>query len=206
MPFIPVENVAHVTIQGTLDSQEVINDLYFRHTTGPIAVTDLQSLNAAINLWFTGSVLTHLNEAYIYQRVKSRDLTTANGFVVDDQFGPTPGSVTGEAAPNNCTMSVSFRAAFAGRNFRGRNYVPCLTNSEVTENTIDSGFVSNIRNDYLELVAGGGSAPAGWTWVVVSRFTGGLPRAAGVFNEIFSVVIVDNIVDSQRRRLPGRGK
>lgn len=206
MTFIPVENTAHVLIQGSCDGQQVNNDLYFRHTSGPIAATDLSALALAIGTWWAGGVLPLLNESYLFGVVRARDLTTANGFVAESQFALTPGGVSGEAAPNNCTMSVSFRAAFAGRNFRGRNYIPCLTNSQVTGNVIDSGFINDIRTQYEELITGGGTTPAGWIWVVVSRFLNGLPRAAGVFNEIFSVIVVDNIVDSQRRRLPGRGK
>jgi len=114
--------------------------------------------------------------------------------------------VTGEAAPNNCSMAVSFRTAVSGRSNRGRNYVPVLTNSQVSENLIDSSWAQDVVNAYSELLFGGGALPAGWVWVVVSRFTGGLPRTVGTFNEIFSVLVTDLIVDSMRTRLPGRGK
>jgi len=33
-----------------------------------------------------------------------------------------------------------------------------------------------------------------------------IPRTTGIATKITSVVIVDNIVDAQRRRLPKRGK
>ena len=52
---------------------------------------------------------------------------------------------------------------------------------------------------------------AGYTWVVASRFSGvdaegdPIPRAAGITTPITTVLIVDNLVDSQRRRLSGRG-
>lgn len=206
MAFIPVPNVAHVLIQGDVDGQECDNDLYFVHTTGAIAASDLSNLALGIGTWWAGGMLSILNEAYTFRRTRARDLTTAVGFVVESSFTPTPGGVSGEAAPNNCTMSISFRTAFAGRNFRGRNYVPCLTNAEVTGNHIGSTFIGDCITQYSELISGGGSTPAGWTWVVVSRFLNNLPRTTGVFNEIFSVIVVDDIVDSQRRRLPGRGK
>jgi hypothetical protein len=103
-------------------------------------------------------------------------------------------------------MAVSFRSALSGRSFRGRNYIPCLTNSQVTGNLIDVSWQGDIINAYAELLFGGGALPAGWVWVVVSRFTNNLPRVTGIFSEVFSVLVTDTIVDSQRRRLPGRGK
>jgi len=205
MTFIPVENCAHVLIQGSLFGQQVDNDLYFRHTTGPIAASDLVTLATDIGSWWTTTIVPLLNEQYTAIFARARDLTTQFGFSSEVSLGATAGGVTGESAPNNCTMAVSFRTAFVGRSNRGRNYVPVLTNSQVTDNTIDAGFATDIVNGYALLIAGGGATPAGWTWVVVSRFNAGLPRVAGVFNEIFTVLTTDLIVDSQRRRLPGRG-
>jgi len=48
--------------------------------------------------------------------------------------------------------------------------------------------------------------------VVVSRFSGvdadghPIPRTTGVSTLVASVAIVDPVIDSQRRRLPGRGQ
>lgn len=206
MAFIPVENTAHILIQGHVDNQEVDNDLYFRSQTGAITQASLVTLMNAVHTWWNDNMIPLLNEAYVFGLMRARDLTTQFGFVAEAGFGPVNGGVSGEAAPNNCTMAVSFRTAFAGRAFRGRNYVPCLTNSEVNENTIDATFSANVVSAYNQLVAGNPSQPAGWVWVVVSRQFNGVPRTVGVFNEIFNVLVTDNIVDSQRRRLPGRGK
>jgi len=204
MPFIPVTDVAQIRLEGRLDGQQVINDLYFRHTTGAIAAADLQALAGAMASFWVGNVVTLLNEAYSSVVVHARDLTAAIGFTAE-QGMPSTGGVAGEAAPNNCTMAVSFRTSLSGRSNRGRNYIPCLTNSQVTGNNIDAGFASDIVDAYANLLFGGGALPAGWVWVVVSRFTGGLPRVTGTFQEVFSVLVTDLVVDSQRRRLPGRG-
>jgi len=45
----------------------------------------------------------------------------------------------------------------------------------------------------------------GADWVVVSRFHDNAPRTAGVVSFINAATVVDATVDSQRRRLPGRG-
>jgi hypothetical protein len=206
MAFIPVENCAKIVIEGTVDGQQVDNDLYFRHTTGAITEADLVSLTSQIASWMGSTYAPLLNVAWQGSRVKGRALDFSFGFVAETSMVGTVGGVSGEAAPNNCSMSVSFRTSFAGRSFRGRNYVPCLTNSQVTGNVIDTGFITDVIAAYTDLIFPGVSAPPGWEWAVVSLFTLGAPRVAGVFTAVTSVIVVDNIVDSQRRRLPGRGK
>jgi len=206
MAFIPVSDTAQVRIEGRVDNQQTINDLYFRHSTGAIAQADIQALASAMATWYGGSMCPLLNEAWQGVATHARDLSSELGFVADQSMVGTNGTVTGEAAPNNCTMSVSIRSAFPGRSFRGRNYVPVLTNSQVTGNNIDADWAQSVVDAYALLLFGGGALPGGWVWVVVSRFSGGLPRPDGVFSEVFSVRVVDLVVDSQRRRLPGRGK
>jgi hypothetical protein len=43
------------------------------------------------------------------------------------------------------------------------------------------------------------------TWCVVSRHLDGLPRDIGITRKITTVILTDLTIDSQRRRLPGRG-
>jgi len=206
MAFIPVPDTAHVRLEGRVDAQQVINDLYFRHTTGPIAAADLGGLLTALASWQFSSMAPLWNEAWSGVQISGRDLTSVTGFVGTTSTVGVVGGTSGEAAPNNCTMAVSFRSALAGRSFRGRNYVPVLTNSQVTGNLIDTSWQADVVAGYSELIFGGGALPAGWVWVVVSRFTNSAPRTTGIFSEIFNVIVTDNVVDSQRRRLPGRGK
>jgi len=208
MPFVPFEDCVKVTIEGHVDSQLVINDLAFRSSTGPRSAADVLALITALRDWWDGSMNPLLNVAYLGSRITGKGLTNAVGLVLELAMNGNDGQVSGEAAPNNCTMAVSFRTGLAGRSNRGRNYVPCLTNSEVTGNVIDGAFIANVIAAYAQLVfpANVGVIPGGWEWVVLSRFSGGVERTVGVFTEITSVTVADNIVDSQRRRLPGRGR
>jgi len=197
--------VAHLRIEGRVDNQQTINDIYCRHTTGAIAAADLQALATTISAWYVTNMLPVLNEAFSGVAVHARDLTSSIGFTADVPMSGT-GAESGEAAPNNVSMAVSFRTSLSGRSNRGRNYVPVISNSQITGNVIDTAWAQSVVDAYALLLFGGGGLPAGWVWVVVSRFTGGLPRVAGTFQEVFSVLVTDLIVDSQRRRLPGRGK
>jgi len=112
--------------------------------------------------------------------------------------------------PNNVAVTVSFRTGLSGRFARGRNYVSGLSEDAVVLNTVDSAVLADIQAGYeaLQDVASDNTS----TWVVVSRFSGvdgdgvPIPRVEGVTTPITAVIIVDSIIDSQRRRLPGRGQ
>jgi len=206
MAFIPVPDCVHIKIEGRVDNQTTINDLYFRSTIGPRSASDVNGLNNTIAGWYMTNMAPLLNEAWTGVKATARGLSNVVGFTAESSMLGSVGGVTGEAAPNNCSMAVSFRTGLAGRSNHGRNYVPCLTNSQVIGNTIDSDWANDVLGAYGLLIFPSVDIPSGWIWVVVSRFTGGAPRLTGTFQEIISVNVSDLIVDSMRTRLPGRGR
>lgn len=206
MAFIPVPGVAQAQIVGRLDGQLVMNDLYFVSEAPPITLGQLQTLALGLSDWWVATMLTLLASTYVFQRTHVRDLTTQAGFAVDDANGAGPGGAGGAQVPNNVAPCISFRTAIAGRSGRGRNYIPGTPQGAVTANTLNAGYASDFVAAYQELLPSGTLRPTGWSWVVVSRFTAGAPRPAGVANAVLSVNFSDTIVDSQRRRLPGRGQ
>lgn len=205
MAFIPVPDVAQAQIFGRLDGQVMINDLYFATESPPITLGQLDSLALSLADWFTSTVLTFLSASYSFERVHVRDLTTQAGFISENTNGAGPGGAGGAFVPNNVAPCISFRSSVAGRSGRGRNYIPGTPQSVVSGNNMTSGFMADMVAAYQQLLPSGGLHPDGWLWVVVSRFTLGAPRPAGVANAVLSVLFTDTVVDSQRRRLPGRG-
>lgn len=211
MAFIPVPNTAQIRLEGRQDNQQTINDLYF-FQDGGFTELELANLTGNVFSWWNTSVLAVLNEDFNSLRASARDLTSATGLAFETATGAGPGSVVGEFAPNNVAAVVSFRTGLAGRSFRGRNYIPGISNNAVGGNTIDGTWRDAIIAAYSLLLPGGTVLPAGFIWVVVSRYSGvdgdgkPIPRLAGIVTTITAVVFTDNIVDSQRRRLPGRGK
>jgi hypothetical protein len=124
---------------------------------------------------------------------------------------PAFGDLNDAPLPNNVTLTVSFRTANRGRSFRGRNYVVGLGETQVAGNTVAPSVITAFDGIYSQLLASPVAAIA--TWVVVSRFSGvdpvtkePIPRVTGIATPITSVTVVDNVVDSQRRRLPKRGQ
>jgi hypothetical protein len=194
----------------TLDGQQVENTLWFEKGTTP-AVPDMTTLaNALLDWWRVSyaplvSVGLQLREVV----VTSQDSSTAPQVTLVPPI-VSLGLKNDEIMPNNVTLVVSFRTDLRGRSFRGRNYVTGLTVSSLTGNLIVASDVDAWIGAYNEINTVLGDTV--YTWVVCSRFSGvdaaghPIPRAAGVTTPITAVTIVDNVADSQRRRLPGRGR
>jgi hypothetical protein len=204
MAFVPVPDTILVEMRMLLDSQRVENTLYFRKTGGWI-IADVTPLVNALIIWWQASLGAVLSTGLTLREIAVTDLSSLTGFSVS-QTPPTPlptGSDGGEHEPNNVALCVSFRTLSRGRSFRGRNYVTGLPESRVSGSFVSDATVAAIQAAYQLLP--GIAVTAGCIWVVVSRFTAGAPRVTGITTEIDSVVVIDNVVDSQRRRLPGRG-
>lgn len=211
MPFIPVPNTALAEIRMLVDSQKVENTLYFLYDLPPNAA-DLNSLGEALVNWWVTNMAPLTPETTILREVVCTDISSESG----PQVTNTPaadgfGTMATETLPSNCSFTISLRTALRGRSFRGRNYVVGLGISQVVGNNLVSGYADAFVDAYTLLI--GIAEALSSTWVVASRFSGvdpdtkkPIPRIAGVTTPITTVLYVDLVIDSQRRRLPGRGE
>jgi len=205
MPFVPVADTVLAEMRMLLYGQKVENTLGFR-LIGGSGIPEATELANALIVWWTTFYSVPLSVDLSLREVTITDLATATGYSYT-QAAPTPnptGDVNAPGLPGSVAACVSFRTNNRGRSFRGRNYVPGICEASVQGNTIDNTAVTGIVAAYNQLVGGGIASP--WEFVVISRFANNAPRAAGVATPVSAVVMVDNNVDSQRRRLTGRGQ
>jgi hypothetical protein len=204
MAFIPVDKVAQANIRALLFGQRIENTLYFSQPVSGWDGAALLAAATALSTWWNDNLLPLLSASYILQSVFMRDLTSEDGDVVE-WFGDNgeAGADTNASAPSNVAFVVKFLTGLAGRSFRGRNYIGGLGAENYTANAVALSTVNGIIAAYQDLIDGL-VADVG-TWVVVSRFSAGAPRTAGLASPILTVGYSDLFVDSQRRRLTGRG-
>ena len=86
---------------------------------------------------------------------------------------------------------------------RGRNYIVGLAEDVVSGNSVTPGFAAAVTAAYTALITATGAGP--WLWVVVSRYSNGAPRSQGLAQAVNAALLTDTNIDSQRRRLSGRG-
>lgn len=144
----------------------------------------------------------------------------SNGVIFEDQrtlpyvgaFFPQAatagGQTTGtDSKPNQTSFAVKRLTSGLGRSNRGRLYWPIWSNTNfVGQNAIDSTYANAIVAALTAFQAAveGGALPC--LMGVVSKQTAGAPRLFGQFTQISSWAYSDLTLDSQRRRLPGRGR
>jgi len=210
MPFVPVVNEALVETRMTYDNQDVENTLWFGFTDA-IDTTALTALANMVKGWWSSGYAGLVCDQVVLREVVATDQTTASSGQVSVSGAGDAGDIASVGMPGNVTLSVSFRTAFRGRSFRGRNYIVGIPTSQVTDiSQIIPGYETSVIAIYTQLIAD--ATAIGWTWDVVSRFSGvggtpprPIPRAAGVPTPITNVILVDRTLDGMRRRLPGRG-
>lgn len=211
MAFVPVANTVLVEFRMTADLQQVENTIYFEYASAPTS-PEMLSLGSALLDWWGAFYAPLVWSGVELREIVLTSLTSASSDQVSFPVPPsTNGGLTLDPLPTNVSLTISFRTALRGRSFRGRNYVVGLIKDQtISANVVDNTTIASWIAAYEELLTV--AAAESVEWVVVSRFSGvdgdgkPIPRAAGVTTPINSVVIVDNVVDSQRRRLPGRGR
>lgn len=210
MPFVPCLNTAQVEIRALYFGEKVENTLWFQKGSA-ITAADLNALTEAVHDGWVGSALPLLPSGYQLTEVVATDFTTAtSGVATFPATGSEVGAESSPGLPGNVSITISFRTANRGRSFRGRNYWVGLTEATVAANEVTSARIGEIISCYVAVVAV--AEGEGWNHVIASRYSGvdsdgkPIPRANGVMTVVTTYIVVDTHVDSQRRRLSGRGQ
>lgn len=203
MAFIPVPNTVEVEIRSEYLGQRVENTLYFSGAS-PIPADAYGDLLELIRAWWTAYPRDLLSDQLILRELYLTDLSSATGGTYTLAISGDPGGpVAADPLPGSIAMCVSFRTANRGRSFRGRNYVCGFGENQVSGNTFLPSLVAAMGTAYNQLLTTMGTTS--FFWAVVSRYSNGAPRTTGIATPVTAAIVVDGYVDSQRRRLAGRG-
>lgn len=155
-----------------------------------------------VNLRYVGDAKRVLNT------VKVRDLTPGTGgqVVIQPKVTADPaGRLSGACPPNNVAFAVKIATNNGGRGGRGRLYEQGFTNADITGSTLSAARANTIVSELQAFRAAiEGSDP--FKFGVLSKWLNKVCRPAGNFQQMTVFAYTDLNLDSQRRRLPGRGK
>jgi hypothetical protein len=203
MAFIPTENTVRVDALQDVSDQHCENTLWYFSAGGALDITEMAALGDAINEIFTTFFPAFHPGNWLYRGCVVTDQSSESGAAVNRPVTPTPGTNASDVLPNNVAFVIKFLTTGRGRSARGRNYFPAIPRDQVTENTLESTYVDGVVTAYQNFLVPSLDIDA--SLVVVSHFTGGAPRSAGLAQPVTAITFTDLILDSQRRRLPGRG-
>lgn len=201
--FIEVPGVIQLQAVYRVVGQTCENVFHCKHT-GSIGATELFALTAVVrNWWHTVEKAAHEADVSLV-KVMATDLTTQTSLGVEEPAtSPSTGTAVGSVTmPNNVTVAVKWLTGLRGRSFRGRTYHVGIRAIQTSGQEITTSMQTLLASNYTTLWTSLNAT--GDVMGVVSRFHDKAPRVTGVFTPITGLSI-DLTLDSQRRRLPGRG-
>lgn len=203
MPFQPVANAAQALINYRQAGQALQSQLYFRTNESESTVV-LNDIAQMVADWLNNSWAPVASTSAEVVSIIVTDVSEEGGEQITfTPIGALTGDIVSPPMPTGTTITASWRTGLAGRSYRGRTYHVGLTEQQVVANSLDSGSRTALQGAYAQLIidANVNQTPL----VVASRVAGGAPRPVGVVTDVLTVV-VDEYIDSQRRRLTGRGR
>jgi len=205
MPFVPAPHIVELQFRFTNAGEQTENRIHLNVGATPTAL-DLANINEAAKEWYDGNMVTLEPTSVSLREIYSKSLETQPGPEATLTLGlPLPGTSAFQALPSNASLAVSLRSGETGRSARGRWFWQQLAENQVDTNTVTTGAqadilaaLNNLKNAMTDVSA---------TWSIVSYRHNNAPRVGGpVYFVVSSILLVDATVDSQRRRLPGRGR
>jgi hypothetical protein len=201
--FIPVPNAAQVSMRYLWAGQKVENVFGVRKLTSE-AVWDTASIFTTFRNFWIEHLKLQLSAQISLTEIAFQPLDTeGTPGTLDTLVTPIPGN-NGASVPNNVAFVVTLRTGSTGRSYRGRSYVPGLPRDSVTDSRLQGTAPADIVACYNALI--GDLTETGAHLAIISKYHNKLPRVTGVATDVTVATFVDNVTDSQRRRLPGRGK
>jgi hypothetical protein len=197
------ENVAVVQIFGTLDGQEVMNDLYYQFAT-PRTHVELVEIVAAVSDVVEETWLSLLPTSWVGRSVFAYDATVSDGAnAVDDAIVGMVGTSGTTALPNNVAPVVARKNGLRGRAGNGRVFwmgvgEGALEDANNLDPTFATALVSALATVDSAIVALDG------TPVILSYQKDGIISDAATIYPLADWTVVSLVVGSRRKRLPKR--
>lgn len=201
MPFQRVPDSVEIIVNGTMAGQRIVNTYFGQMASYSLA--DIEALAAAVDAWAGGLFLTLMPSNYTYNNTTVRGLNAAIDIETTNADSTGAGSFGSECPANNIALSVKRASAFTGRGARGRVYLPVPESAINADNTVTTAF-GDAAVTILDALDTAISAQ-GFLPIIVHRVEAGASLPVAVVFTLVEWVVVNYVLDSMRRRLPGRG-
>ncbi len=197
MPFVPIPRVIRIVLKFQRDTREYQHVLHVQSAAAPTLTDLINAANEAVDWWSVEYSNGQANDVCLFA-VIATDMSVEGGQqYTADVSPPTCGTSAVAVSPGNVTSTISWRTARTGRRYRGRTYVVGIDENQTSEFDTLAGFMvahlASVAADWILRMLAVNLNP------VVASFT------YASAEPILSAVI-ENVLDSQRRRLPKRGR
>lgn len=203
MAFIPAPASAKIEVRFNWDSQ-LVENVFHCLVTDPLTSAQASSIFGVVDNWVKVTLRPRQVNNVTYREVQITGLAAQDSPRFIFSGDGLVGTNTGSRLPNQNTVAVKAGTGFGGRSARGRVFHIGLSGTQVTGNLLSTAETTALISTYNALMTS--MTTAGFPIHVLSYYHNLAPRTAAVQYPITGYTMVDSIVDSQRRRMPGRGK
>jgi len=192
-------NVCRVTYQMHRGTRVFENTFHVARSSGFTLAQLAAVVEAAYTLWnsyakpaMPAGVSLYNVHGVVYD-------PTGSPYVYDHPVSPElAGTLSGNMAPGNASVTVSERANLAGRKYRGRLYWPALPAANVNQDDTVNGALIGLLATFSANFLSAFNNSAGVGQLAIFH------RGTNLWSAVASIVL-ESFLDSMRRRLPGRG-
>lgn len=194
-----IPHAMQINIQAHHVDGGMLLNILAAHSPNALPETEECSLVAgAVKTWVQSTYKTICSRDVKFDQVVVTSLAEVDGPQATESLSPTAGTMDIGSAPLNATLCLKRTSNTAGRRKRGRTY--CFPPG--SDQVVDPGhWAASYVTDAIDA----------WNALRDALVTISLPLCiashvaeADYIQDEF--VAVDNVIDSQRRRLPGRGR
>lgn len=196
MPVPNNNKTARVALRVSRDTRDFINTFHMARTDNAVlTAADLTNMGGVVADWWLNSYRTAVPAAVVGQDIVATKQDPGDPQQITTYIA-APGSRAGTILPADVTAAVSWRTGLAGRKQRGRFYDFGMAQGDNNSN-------DSMTGGYIALLTSAGQyllnhlATAGLKLIIFHRSTDTYTDVVGL--------IVDQLIDSMRRRLAGRG-
>lgn len=201
--FIPSANAIKAQFQYLIEGQKIQNSVQFRFE-GVLYQESMGPLMDELKPWYLGDLADQMGSNVQLTGIKLTAMGDADGKILE--WSPATaeyGHDEGPSGPNNVCLCIRLGTGSRGKSAHGRVYVPGCNQANISGSYFSTLYRDNCVAAWAKLVD-----PAhifAHRLIVASYYHDGQPRttAQQYYVTDFSA---DTVVDSQRRRLPGRGE
>lgn len=205
MEFAPAPGVAQFNLIYKTNGGTAENVIHVHKDSGAAWTSaELNTMNIAIGAWEQATGRAQRASDVENIEIIARDLTVQNG--TESTYGGEGfGLIAGVSAPDNVTIAIKKETGMVGRSFRGRLYWIGVPLSKLSLDSLDGTYVTNVVAACNSLVTAINAVTGFHMCLLRGQYNGSRldPRQEAPITK-FSTV--DTYIDSQRRRLVGRGR
>lgn len=199
MAFIPLPNGVKIEIKYRKNGALVVNVMWATLTV-TLELAVLSDIAQTVATWWSTTRDDQCATSIALEEVVVTDWSVTDGLQYNHIVSPAaPGTNAGADLPSNVAAVVSLYTGYSGRSFRGRQYWAGLPDTALSGNTIQTAYLAVMVADMGQLITD--LLTVGAVVVVASFRHNNAPRVTGVATTVIDWG-GDNVVDTQRRRIP----